>query len=356
MIPEDALPYRAPLSEYERRAGVLFDAWKSGDESAIWRFKWEHPRFKGKTARDVVAANLDIEDARTVIAREYGFNAWDDLADFTRRVREDPDVDRFESAVEAVVSGDIETLRSRLRDHPELARARSARRHHATLLHYLGANGVEGGRQKTPPTAVAIGKLLLDAGAEVDAVADLYESQCTTLSMVVSSSHPAEAGLQGKLTELFLDYGAAPAELMTALKFGYLETAKILVARGAAVDSIAAAAGLGRLDETKRMYESSDARGRHVALALAAQLGHTDVVEFLLDSGEDPNRYNPEAFHSHATPLHNAIASGQEDVVRLLVRRGTRLDMRDKIYEGTPLEWAEYLGKTTIAEFLKTVS
>ena len=61
----------------------------------------------------------------------------------------------------------------------------------------IGANGVEGGRQKTPPNAVEVAKMLLDAGAEVDALADLYESKCTTMSMLVSSSHPAESGSAG---------------------------------------------------------------------------------------------------------------------------------------------------------------
>ena len=44
----------------------------------------------------------------------------------------------------------------------------------ATLLHYVAANGVEGYRQLTPPNAVAIADALLDAGADVDALADMY--------------------------------------------------------------------------------------------------------------------------------------------------------------------------------------
>jgi hypothetical protein len=33
-------------------------------------------------------------------------------------------------------------------------------------LHYIGANGVEGERQKTPANAVEVARILLDAGAE----------------------------------------------------------------------------------------------------------------------------------------------------------------------------------------------
>ena len=108
------------------------------------------------------------------------------------------------AAVEAVVSGDVATLQSLLREHPELIHARSARRHHATLLHYVGANGVEGERQTTPKNALDVAQILLDAGAEVDALADMYDEKCTTMSMLVSSSHPNEAGLQTALAEKLL--------------------------------------------------------------------------------------------------------------------------------------------------------
>ena len=56
------------------------------------------------------------------------------------------------------------------------------------------------------------------------------------MSMLVSSDHPARAGLQEALAELLLDYGAAlegrgskwHSALMTALTFGYLSTAETL--------------------------------------------------------------------------------------------------------------------------------
>src|SRR5262249_5593412 len=62
------------------------------------------------------------------------------------------------------------------------------------------------------------------------------------------------AGLQAALAETLLDYGAAlegagspwDSALMTALQFGYTDTANTLVRRGAPVRDVAAAAGLGR--------------------------------------------------------------------------------------------------------------
>ncbi len=355
------LPYHATADEYLAQAHELYDALRSGDNAAQWRFKWEHPRFRGKTVEDVREATLDLADAQLVIAQEYAFDDWEHLVAFTRAVAEDPRVARFEAAVEAVVDGDVATLRSMLRETPELIRERSLRRHHATLLHYIAANGVEGMRQRTPPNAVEVAKLLLDAGAEPDALADMYDNQCTTMSMLVSSAHPAGAGLQVALAETLLDHGAKlegpgtnwQSAVMTALAFGYYDTAKALAGRGASIDNLAAAAGLGSLDDAQRLLPDADAKTRHAALALAAQHGHTEVVKLLLDAGEDPSRYNPHGYHSHSTPLHQAVWANHLDTVRLLVERGARLDLRDKVYSGTPLGWANYGGRTEIAAFLR---
>lgn len=356
-----SLPFRARLSEYEQQAHRLYVALQSGDNDARWNFKWMHPRYRGKSVHDVDAKSLAPADAQLVVAHEYAFNKWDDLARFTDAVTREGPIVAFETAVDAIVDGDLRTLESLLSEHPELPHARSARRHHATLLHYVGANGVEGVRQKTPPNALEIARTLLEAGAEPDEVADLYDQKCTTMSMLVTSAHPAGAGLQAALAELLLDYGAAPqgrgtawqSPAMSALAFGYLDTARAMARRGAAPDTLAAAAGLGLVDEARRLLRSADGKERHVALALAAQHGHPEIVTLLLDAGEDPNRYNPDGWHAHSTPLHQAIASGHADVARLLVERGARTDIRDTVYDGTPLGWAEYCQQPAIATWLR---
>ena len=361
MSSPESLPFRASIEEYQEQADALFERLKSHDQAAEWRFKWQHPRFRGKSVADVRAAALELSDAQAVIAHAYSFENWADLVAFTKAVRQDRSVIQFETAVEAVISGDVATLGTMLREHPQLVRARSTRRHHATLLHYVAANGVEGGRQKTPHNAVEVAKILLESGADVDALADMYDQRCTTMSMLVSSAHPAKAGLQEALAELLLDYGAAfegpgskwQSALMTALSFGYLGTAQTLARRGAPLNSIAEVAGLGRVEDTARLLPAGDGPSRQLALALAAQHGHTDVVRLLLDAGEDPNRYNPDGFHSHSTPFHQAVCAGHVEVVRLFVERGARLDIRDTLYQGTPLGWAVHCQKPKIEEYLR---
>lgn len=356
-----ALPYQSRLEAYERLAETLFAAVKNGVPAALWRFKWDHPEFRGKTPADVKAAALELADAQLVVARVYGFESWDDLAEFTAAVATDGPVRRFEEAVEAVVAGDVATLQFLLENDSDLIRARSSRRHHATLLHYIAANGVENSRQTTPSNAVEVARLLLDAGAEVDALADMYDQKCTTMSMLVSSSHPADAGVQRWLAELLVDYGAAldgpgsewQSAVLTALQFGYLDTAQALAKRGGSTNHLAVAAGLGLVDDVARLFATADEKSKHAALALAAQHGHAEVVRYLLDAGEDPSRYNPEGFHSHSTPLHQAVSAGHTEVVRLLVERGARLDVKDGIYQSTPLGWADYGGRMEVADYLR---
>src|SRR5207253_10043427 len=105
--------------------------------------------------------------------------------------------------------------------------------------------------------------------------------------------------------------------LMTALAFGYQPSAEALVRRGARVDNIAAAAGLGRLVDARQSLATASREDRHRALALAAQHGHVDVVRLLLDAGEDPNRYNPKGNQGHSTSSHQSVRSGHDTVARL---------------------------------------
>ena len=372
------LPLRYGLDKYHQQAEELLQAYRAGDAKALECIKHCHPGFldtdipwlpKNVPDEEVRKAGLDIADAQLTLARRYDFQDWAALATYVEAVtQENSPVFQFESAVAAVITGDAAALQALLHDDPGLVRARSTRVthfdppvHRATLLHYIAANGVEGYRQRSPKNAAGIGKILLTAGAEVDALADMYGGECTTLSLLVSSSPPAEAGVQGELVEILLDFGATieprgsgnwVSPLMTALTFGFQSTAELLVKRGARVDNIAAAAGLGLLADAQNLLETADPESRHRALALAAQQGHADLVRLLLDAGEDPDRYNPKGSHAHATPLHHAALGGHAPVVRLLVERGARTDIKDKIYKSTPLGWASHAGRTEIEKYL----
>lgn len=272
------LPLQAALRDYEGRAEELLAAWQSGDEAALRFFHRHHPRLRdGKIPwlarplgeKELRALSFEADDARLAIARAYDFADWPALAAFAQAMALRGAAYEFESAVDAIVAGDEAGLSKLLRANPGLVHLRSARIapfdphvHAATLLHYVAANGVEGYRQKSPANSVAIARLLLEAGAEVDSLANLYGGECTTLSLLVSSSHPAAAGVQTPVAELLVDFGASlrplgsgnwTSPVETALVFGFLDTAEALVRRGAPVLTVAAAAGLGLVDLTREL-------------------------------------------------------------------------------------------------------
>ena len=374
----DPLPFDARLPHYVAQADALFGAWNAGDDDAIDLFWSRHPKFLDDTipwlrrrmSKDEVRATpISREDASLALARWYDFADWPRLVEYAEAVAKPGPVARFEAAVEAVIDGDIATLRKLLQEDSDLVRRRSTRVTHfdppvhgAMLLHYLGANGVESYRQRSPKNAAEVAKVLLEAGADPDALASLYGGQCTTMALLVSSTPPARAGVQVALVETLIDHGASitpkgegewASPVETALVFGKHDAAEALVRRGAPVETLAAAAGLGDLDKVRRMLPEATDLDRHRALALAAQLGQADVIRVLLDAGGDPNRYNPPGTHSHSPPIHQAIAAGHLDVVKLLVERGARLDLKDTIYQGTPLGWAQYCDQPHIATFLR---
>lgn len=380
MVSLTFLPFGSPLGAYERQAELLMAGHAMRDTQALEIIHHHLPRFlderipwlpRSLRPEDIASAGFTLEDARLTVARGYSFLDWAALAEHVEGcLTVGSPTEQFERAVEAVVTGDARGLKALLVDAPSLARARSQRRtchdppvHRATLLHYLGANGVENYNQRSPRNAVEMATLLLNAGAEVDALADMYGGQYATMSMLASSSPPREAGVQLPLIELLLDHGASlsgvgskewGSNIRTALAFGYRDVAELFVRRGALVDQVDLAAGLGRADILTVLLPTSTAEGRHRALALAGQLGCADCVRLLLESGETPDRYNPPGLHAHATPLHHAALEGHLETVRALVEHGARLDVEDTTYRATPLGWAEHNGQAETASYLRS--
>jgi ankyrin repeat protein len=247
-------------------------------------------------ASKVVDDKLTLADAQYLIAHSCGFEGWPKFKKHIEAVlRTSSPISKFESAADAVVAGDVAILKRLLRENPELIRQRSTRAHQSTLLHYVAANGVEDFRQKTPTNAVEIAKILLKAGAEVDAENTDY-GRGTTLRLVATSVHPARAGVQITLLQLLLEAGASPDglpggwnPLTAALANGHGEAAEYLATHGARLD-LEAACGVGRLDVAKshfsqnhRLKAKATKKQMQDGFAWACEYGRTNVAEFLLD-------------------------------------------------------------------------
>ena len=297
-----------------------------------------------------LAPDYSAGRARDIIASNHEFERWEAFESFQReRKRPSSEIAQFETAADAIVSGDVATLERLLAKNRELVRARSVRRHHSTLLHYVAANGIEYFRQRTPRNAPDLARLLIRAGAEVDAAADMYGGGSTAIGLVATSITPVVSGVLIPLLEALLAHGAAidkpgVASIVNAcLHNGRQEAAQFLASRGAPLD-LEGASGVGRLDLVDGFF---DASGRLLAPATreqmadgftwACEFGHADVVEFLLDRGMD---MTARVKHHGQTGLHWAAGGGHVETVSVLLRRGAPVDAKDETWEGTPLQWA----------------
>jgi ankyrin repeat protein len=374
------LPPRPNLEQYKKLAKDFQHACKSSDPGAIrdWAAHWAEAiaRLQGLEITPEVRRQIAVEaermehswrkyqktneraarcvlaDAQFFVARGHGFASWPKFARHLEALaHENSPVSKFEAAVDAIVGGDLATLENLLSENPELARARSTREHRSTLLHYVSANGVEDFRQKTPKNIIEITKLLLNAGADVNAESDAYGGRSTTLGLTATSWHPENAGVQLPLMDVLINEGAiidgpdGGSEVNGCLHNGRGEAAEFFASRGARLD-LEGAAGVGRLDVVKSFFDDdgnlkSTATQKQMtdAFTWACEFGRTSIVDFLLQRGMD---VHAKLKHDGQTGLHWAAYHGHLDTARLLLQRGALVDAKDENYGGTPLGWALY--------------
>ena len=368
------LPLRPSLERYRKIAKELVRACKSGQPENLhaWAGQWVQAlvRLSGIDITPQLPVHIrkwvdDVEsftrrqmlldedtctlaDAQFVLARSHGFESW---PKFVRHLESlaarNSSASRFESAADAIVTGDAATLKRLLSEEPELVRARSTREHGATLLHYVSANGVEGYRQKTPPNIVEIAEILLRAGAEIDVTADVYGGGCTALGLAATSVHPERAGVQEALLRKLLDYGAAfdpisiagngQSIVMACLDNGRLKAAAYLASSGAHCGLVEIAA-LGSLDRLKGFFEGKDdsqfapaSSELDVAFLYACQFGHRDAIAYLIQQGANiaaPDR-------DGQTGLHRGVMGCNLQTVRLMSMHTELLEIVN-VYGGTP--------------------
>ena len=358
-MPTKQLPANPSLAHLKHQAKDLIREHTSREPSSAQRLREFHPSLRLATDHEIFSTRLTLGDAQLAIAREYGFASWTrikhhierpDLSDnlaLPHHERIDDAV--FRQAVNLIDAGDVSGLSRLLQANPNLIHQRVLFEggnyfRNPGLLEFIAENPVRHGT--LPPNIVAVAVILLRAGPEQRFVND-------TLGLVVSGRVTRECKVQIPLIDVLCKYGADPnSALHTAVLHGEFEAVYQLIRWGATPD-LSMLAALGETEEFLSRLPLSDSGQRHLALALAAQYGHTEIVRALLDAGEDPNRYNPPGSHSHATPLHQAALAGHLGVVRLLVERGARLDTKDVIWQGTPADWAQHDGRTEVESYLR---
>jgi hypothetical protein len=252
----------------------------------------------------------------------------------------------FLRAVEAIDAGNISELEILITQNHRLVKKRL----HTTddgyfkdpyLLWFVADNPIR--NFKLPSNIIEVTRLLI--GAVKREAPDTYHQQIDyTLGLVATGRIPRESGVQTAMMDLLIDAGATPCDVMGAIAHGNIEAAEYLINRGGKL-TLPAAVCLERMDDVNRLGVTASPGEKLTALTAAAFYGKVGMIRLLLIMNADPNGY-PEGnsgFHSHATPLHQAVCSGSLDAVKLLVEAGAELDVADKVYNGTPLGWALYM-------------
>ncbi len=378
--PQDALPQppNPNVQQYRKLAKDLAKVCRTGSSDGIRDWTSGFVQHLVQLSRLEISPNLPVEvsrwidqvtefatktllrgerkcaltTAQLVIARSLGFTSWPRLTKHLDEMEHRTSaVSEFEAAAEAIVCGDLKTLKELLGRNPDLIRQRSTREHRATLLHYTSANGVEGYRQKTPQNIVEIARFVLESGADVEAEAEVYGGGCTTLGLAATSVHPELAGVQEPLLQLLLDRGAriekqnladnGQSAVIACLANGRPKAAAFLASRGANLN-LESAAGAGRFDIVETFFRADRAlvppatkRELQAGFLWACMYGHDDVVDFLLEHGADFR----DAADTGATGLHWAAGGGHIGIVKRLLELGSPLEEMNR-WGGSVLEHA----------------
>ena len=383
-MPTRNLPPRPDLAQLKRQAGELLKLQREKKASAAARIAANHPRFKHHPLQEALASPFALADAQLVIAREYGFPSWATLkhdVEAARRVAKFKRHPQFDDALSAIIAGDIDRLRALLDAHPELVHARTNLEppfHYftgATLLHHLAWNPSR--KEPVPSNIVEIARLLLDRGADPDALT-LGRSIGSTMGLIVTSRMASEANVSGPLMDLLLERGATldlgsskavipdwgeRNVLDVSLSNYATRAAEKLIELGAKPD-ICNAAALGRIDLVRGFFDSSgrltslprrngtmlsarDAIG--LALLFAYVNQHPDVVDFLF---EKDGNWNMTAVNN-GTAMHRAAWSGDLPMVQRLVAKGADFTNRDNPFNSTPLSWAHHNKQRATFDWLR---
>jgi ankyrin repeat protein len=285
---------------------------------------------------------------------------------------------KFQPAMVAIKMDDLERFRTLLREDPTLATSRS-RTSHPTLLQCLVLSSQD------CTSKLEMARILVEDGSDLNGPL----VACGSCDNV-------------EVAELLLDSGAAIdgtggwSPLEEALYWNNRGMVDLLVRRGASVQNIRMAAGLGRTDLIEDFFNrdgslkpeagtinwpwgnleviansNHDQAGKESlasrfaswtndrqsiinnAFVYACIGGHIPAADLLLNKGAWINTI-PGGFDYAGTGLHYAAYFGHRPMVDFLLARGADPNIKDIKVGGTPAGWAEAGKHLEIHEFLKT--
>jgi ankyrin repeat protein len=269
---------------------------------------------------------------------------------------------RFHPAQSALAAGDLEALAALFTADPDLATAQSSRSH-PTLLQCLVLT--------MPPVdnLEALIDFLADHGAELT---DPLIAACG-MGNVRAVAKLLDRGAR-------IEGNGRWSPLEEALYFGHPACVSLLVERGAPVNNLRTAAGLGDMEKVAGCFDelgglisaageiaspfsqipiSEDVKRdpRQIignALVFAAAWGREEAAAYLLARGAEINMI-PAGFDYSGTPLHYAALEGRREMVEFLLQQGADPAVRDTKIGTLPEGWAEHGKHDELAEYLRKV-
>lgn len=284
---------------------------------------------------------------------------------------------KFHPALKAIHDDDLESFKAIIAGNPSLATSRSTRSH-PTLLQAVVLDG------KDKPNNVAMARVLIDERAELNE------------PLVAASSIDNRA-----VAELLLEHGAAIdgtggwSPLEEALYWNSQNVLALLLERGATVQNLRTAAGLGRTDLIENYFNadgslkpeagridwpfgsletiaasnhpekgkqslidrvnewSQDQQGIvNNAFVYACMHGHIDAAKLLLEKGAEINAI-PGGFDYAGTGLHYAALNGHRPMVEFLLAHGADRNVKDTKVNSTPSGWADHGGHPELRDLLQ---
>jgi ankyrin repeat protein len=283
---------------------------------------------------------------------------------------------KFDPAIVAIETGNLERFRELVTQDSTLATSRSSKSH-PTLLQCLVLSA------KDAPHRIEMAKVLINAGAELDGPL----GACGSCDNV-------------EVAKLLLDSGAAIngnggwSPLEEALYWNSRGMIQLLLERGASIRNLRTAAGLGRTDLIEGFFNPDgslkaeagpinwpwgdlnviansnfDAAGKQKlsrrfsswpndrqslvnnAFVYACMHGQMEAVKLLLDKGAQVNTI-PGGFDYAGTGLHYAAYTGHRAMVEFLLAHGADPTIKDEKVTATPAGWADAGHHPEIRDYL----
>jgi peptide-methionine (S)-S-oxide reductase len=267
--------------------------------------------------------------------------------------------------VSAIDAGDEKALRELLDAHPELSTERlyspgqwlthvigeplKGFFKDPYLLWFVSEDAVRNG--KLPKNIAAIASIILQKARSQNA-ANLQEQLDYALKLVAWSVVARNYGVQTELLDLLINAGADIKNVNDdALVNGNFEAAKYLIERGGKL-TLSTALCLGKWEDADTLAVNATADEKQFSFVVAALNGKAEALSKAIGYGIDINKPSNHLY-SHGTPLHHAVSSGSIDAVKVLINAGADINAKDTVWNGTPVDWAEYGKHEEIVKYLK---